>query len=174
MEHEVHHHEGHSDDPGGQRVGILAAVISLFLAMVTIQAVRLQTDAVIVRNEATDQWSFYQAKKLKSHTLELGMDLLAAMPQSEKTSAAVERYRKDIARYAEESKEIQREAQEREIAFHRTERQGTRFDFGEGLLELALVLCSLYFVSKKRLFPVIGVVAAIAGIIAAVTGLLIH
>ena len=43
---------------------------------------------------------------------------------------------------------------------------------GEGLLEIALVLSSLYFISRKKMFPVIGVVAGIAGVAIAVTGLL--
>ena len=42
----------------------------------------------------------------------------------------------------------------------------------EGLLEIALVLSSLYFISRKKMFPVIGVLAGIAGAAIAITGLL--
>jgi hypothetical protein len=175
MEHEIPHEEGgHTPDPAGQRVGVLAAVISVFLVVVTIQAQRAQTEAVIIRSEANDQWSFYQAKKLKSHTLELGRDLLNLQPQTEKVAAAVEHYKKEIDRYAEEAKEIQKEAQGKESEYHLVERRALRYDIGEGLLELGLVLCSLYFISKKLLFPVIGIVAAVSGIIIALTGLLLH
>jgi len=48
-----------------------------------------------------------------------------------------------------------------------------RYDLGEGLLEIALVLSSLYFIARKMLFPVVSIVAGIAGLIVAVTGLLI-
>jgi hypothetical protein len=48
-----------------------------------------------------------------------------------------------------------------------------RFDFGEGLLEIALVLSSLYFISRKMLFPVIGIVAGIAGAVMAASALLL-
>ena len=50
------------------------------------------------------------------------------------------------------------------------EHKALRFDFGEGLLEIGLVLTSLYFISKKMLFPGIGIVAAVMGIAAAVSG----
>ena len=40
---------------------------------------------------------------------------------------------------------------------------------GEGLLELGLVLTSLYFLSRQRLFPIIGVTAAVVGTIVGVT-----
>ena len=43
------------------------------------------------------------------------------------------------------------------------------FDFGEGLLEIGLVLTSLYFISRSKLFPVLGASAAL-GIAIAVSG----
>ena len=53
------------------------------------------------------------------------------------------------------------------------EHRGLRFDLGEGLLEIVLVLSSLYFISHKMMFPVLGVTAGIAGIAIAVSGLLL-
>jgi hypothetical protein len=35
------------------------------------------------------------------------------------------------------------------------------------------VLSSLYFISRKMLFPVVGIIAGIAGLIVAITGLLV-
>lgn len=175
MEHELHHHEGgHDADPLGQRVGILAACIGVFLAVVTIQSHRSHTQAVIVRTEANDQWSFYQAKKTKSHLLELGRDLLSNQPQSEKTAALLEHYKSEGERYAEEAKEIQKEAQQKEAECDLAERKALRFDLGEGFLELGLVLCSLYFISKKKLFPVIGVISSLSGLVIGVLGFLLH
>ena len=175
MEHELHHDEGeHSSDPAGRRVGVLAAFIAVVLAVVTIQSHRTHTRAVIVRTEANDQWSFYQAKKLKSHTLELGSDILGNLPQTEKTAASLERYKKEMERYSEEAKEIQKEARSKEKECALAERQALRYDLGEGFLELGLVLCSLYFISKKGLFPVLGVVSAVSGAVLALTGFLMH
>jgi hypothetical protein len=53
------------------------------------------------------------------------------------------------------------------------ERRALRYDFGEGLLEIGLILTSLYFISKSKMFPAVGMVAAIGGIGAAITGYLI-
>jgi hypothetical protein len=44
---------------------------------------------------------------------------------------------------------------------------------GEGFLELGLVLSSLYFLSKQRLFPIIGGIAAVIGLGLAIAGFLI-
>ena len=52
------------------------------------------------------------------------------------------------------------------------EHRALRYDIGEGLLEIGLVLSSLYFISKKMMFPVLGVIGGLAGMAIAVTGLL--
>ena len=48
------HHEGaeHKHDPLGQRVGIMAAVLAVLLAVVTISSHRAHTEAIIARSEA--------------------------------------------------------------------------------------------------------------------------
>lgn len=153
---------------------MLAALIAVVLAVVTIQSHRAHTQAVIVRTEANDQWSFYQSKKVKGHLLELGRDLLGNQPQSEKTAAIIERYKSEDERYAEEAKEIQKEAQGKEKECALVERKALRYDLGEGFLELGLVLCSLYFISRKQLFPVIGIISAVSGLVVAVLGYLLH
>ena len=43
---------------------------------------------------------------------------------------------------------------------------------GEGLLEIALVLSSLYFIARKMLFPVVGLIAGLAGLGVAAVGFL--
>jgi hypothetical protein len=48
-----------------------------------------------------------------------------------------------------------------------------RLDIGEGLLELGLVLCSLYFLARKVFFPLFGILSSIAGTIIAVTAILL-
>jgi hypothetical protein len=87
------------------------------------------------------------------------------------TAKAVEDFRAEKTRYDSESKEVMQEAQKKEAEASRVERRALRFDIGEGLLEIALVLTSLYFISRKMLFPVIGIIGGIAGVIIAITGL---
>ena len=47
--------------------------------------------------------------------------------------------------------------------------RGGRY-FGEGLLEIGLVLTSLYFISRSKLFPVMGIIGAITGVGIALSG----
>lgn len=170
---EVHHEEGEHHDPFGQGVGVLAGVIAVVLAIVTISSHRAHAAAVMERSAANDQWSFYQAKRMKYHSVELGREIVgvlgAASPQA---PAMLERYASELQRYDKESVGIQEKANEREAASKAAESRALRFDLGEGLLEIGLVMTSLYFVSRKRLFPIGGVLAAVLGAVIGASGYL--
>ena len=168
---EIHHESEGAPDPRGQKVGVLAAVLAVALAIVTIASHRAHTDAVLLKAEANDRWSFYQSKRIKLHSLELGEQLVTLLgAKNAETAKAIEDFRSDQARYEEDSKKVMKEAQEKEAEASRIEQRALRYDVGEGLLEIALVLSSLYFISRKMLFPVIGIVAGIAGALTAVLG----
>ena len=168
---EIHHESEGAPDPVGQKVGVLAAVLAVALAIVTIASHRAHTDAVLLKTEANDRWSFYQSKRIKLHSLELGEQLVTLLgAKNPETAKAIEDFRSDQARYEEDSKKVMEEAQKKEGEATRVERRALRYDVGEGLLEIALVLSSLYFISRKMLFPVIGIVAGIAGAVVAVLG----
>ncbi len=169
---EIHHESEGEHDPRGQKVGVLAAMLAVLLAIVTIASHRAHTEGVLTKTEANDLWSFYQAKRIKFHSLELGEQLVSVLgPNNPSSAKAIEGFRKEQARYTQDSKEAMAKAKEKEAESAKVERQALRFDVGEGLLEIALVLSSLYFISRKMLFPVIGIIAGIAGLAIALTGL---
>jgi Domain of unknown function (DUF4337) len=171
---ELHEPEG-PVDARSKRVGILAALLAILLAVATISSHRAHTQAVVEKTEANDQWAFYQSKKLKSHVLELGIDLLDSFTVRDAAKAAEigQKYKAEIARYDHETEEIQKKAEERSQASELAERRALRFDLGEGLLEMSLVLASMFFISKRNVFPVMALVAGTAGAILAASGYLI-
>jgi hypothetical protein len=168
------HTEVEGGDPMGKKIGVLASILAVFLGVVTIVSHRAHTDAVLFKSTANDKWSFYQAKRIKFHSLELGVDLLNAMPvRSPKAEETLARYDKEKKRYTKESNEAQEDARKTDEKAAHVEDQALRFDFGEGLIEIGLVLTSLYFIARSTLFPVVGVISALLGIGAAVSGYLL-
>jgi hypothetical protein len=154
----------HVADPDTRRVGILVGIVGILLSVVTIASHRAHTEAVIHRTESNDQWAFYQAKKIRESSNDVALTLLRALePDAAKAEAAVHKLEAARDKYADEAKDIMREAQAKDVEQKLEERRALRFDLGEGLLELGLVLCSLYFMARKRFFPVLGIVASIAG-----------
>jgi uncharacterized protein DUF4337 len=168
------HTEVEGADPFGKKIGVLASILAVLLGIVTIVSHRAHTDAVLFKSDANDKWSFYQAKRIKFHSLELGVDLLKAMTAPDTAATeTLSRYEKEKKRYTKESDEAQTDARKMDEKAADVEDQALRFDFGEGLLEIGLVLTSLYFISRSKLFPVVGVVSALLGIGAAISGYLL-
>lgn len=171
---EIHTAHEHTGDEFGRRVGVAVGIIGIVLAVVTIGSHRAHTAAVITRTEANDQWSFYQAKKLREHLVEVGAELANGLTNDPaRVKELVDRLRGDRTRYAHDADDIQNEARAKEAETVREERRALRLDIGEGFLELGLVLSSLYFLSKRRFFPVIGGLAAVVGTALGIAGLMV-
>ena len=165
------HTEVENKDPTGKKIGVMASVIAVFLAIVTIVSHRAHTDAVLYKSDANDKWAYFQSKRIKFHSLELGEDLMKVQRDPAPAVADVlARYAKEKERYAHDSDAAQEDALKMDRKAEHTEAQALRFDFGEGLLEIGMVLTSLYFISRSMLFPVVGGIAAAAGLITAITG----
>ena len=171
---EIHHESEHAIDPVGQKVGVLAAILAVLLAVVTIASHRTHTAAIIHKSDSNDEWSHYQAIRVKYHNIELGENLIAILDAK---GEAAQKLRSDFGtdkkKYLQQGKESQEKAQQSQEATESDERRALRYDIGEGLLEIGLVLSSLYFISKKMMFPVMGVVAGLTGTVIAITGLMI-
>src|SRR5579859_5668493 len=169
---EIHREHGHDTDHMGRRIGVLVGIIGILLAGVTIASHREHTAAVIHQTEANDQWSYYQAKKIRSEVLGVGASLSALVSPSLGARDAAAKMTASRDHESLEADDIKTEAEARERESLRAEQRALRFDLGEGLLELGLVLTSLYFLSKKRSFPAIGITAASLGLICSVLGAL--
>jgi len=171
---EIHHESEHAIDPTGQSVGVLAAVLAVLLAIVTIASHRTHTAAIIDKAAANDAWQHYQSTRVKYHSLELGENLLAVIgAKGEASDKMLADYSAQKKKYDKQQKEISEEADKAEKSAERDEHRALRYDIGEGLLEIGLVLSSLYFISHKKMFPAMGVIAGLSGCIIAATGLLV-
>ena len=171
---EIHHEHGHDDDPLAKRVGLAVGVIGVVLAVVTIAAHREHTRAVIERTAENDQWAYYQAKKIREHTSEVARELVLALgTDASRSEASAKKLEAMAAKYKGDAEEIQRQAREEHEATERAEHRALRFDLGEGFLELGLVLSSLYFLGRQRLFPLVGGLSALVGLVTAVSALAI-
>jgi hypothetical protein len=170
---EIHTEHEHKSDPVGQRVGVLAALLAVGLAIVTIASHRTHTAAIMHKSSANDDWAHYQSTRVKYHNLELGQSLVKVF--GAKGGAADEMLAdsaNQMKKYDAQAKEIQGEAERDDRAAETDEGRALRYDLGEGLLEIALVVSSMYFISRKMMFPAIGVIAGVSGIAIAASGLL--
>ncbi|HWS61474.1 MAG TPA: DUF4337 family protein [Steroidobacteraceae bacterium] len=154
----------HAADPHSRAVGILVGVVGIFLSVVTIASHRAHTKAVIDRTESNDLWAYHQAKKIRENTSDVAVTLLQVLQSdAARAEAAIHRLEAAREKYAADAKDLQKEAEAKDEEQKVEENRALKFDIGEGLLELGLVLCSLFFLARKTFFPALGVLASIAG-----------
>ena len=171
---EVEIPHAHEVDAFGKRVGVAVAVIGVVLSVVTIASHRQHTAAVVYRTEANDQWAYYQAKKIREYQASVGTTVVNALATDpEKSAASLKELAAQRTKYEHDAAEIQKEAQEKDAETQRSEMRTLRLDLGEGFLELGLVLSSLYFLARKKLFPTAGGVSAVLGLALAASSLLL-
>jgi hypothetical protein len=173
MSHGVPHEAQHAEDLAGKRVGLQAALLAIGLTLVTIASHRTHTHAIVARSEANDLWAHFQSKRIKLHTQELGLDLLTAQGLKGEPAEAVKKKLDDEReRQARESEKVKEQAKEKEGESALAERRGLRFDLAEGLFEIGLVMSSMYFLARRKVFPVVGLLGGLAGAVLGVVGFL--
>ena len=168
------HHEGSENDPLGKTVGVVAAVLAVMLAVVTIASHRTHTAAIMHKSTANDDWAYFQANSIKLHNVELGEGLLSVLDaKGDAADKLRAKYADQKKKYSDQKDAQQEKAQKSDETAEADEHRALRYDIGEGLLEIGLVLSSLYFISRKKMFPVMGVLAGLIGVGIAIAGLLV-
>ena len=87
----------------------LAAVAALRAGGTVNEALLLKTEAARLQSEASDQWTYYQAKGIKAATAEAARTSWLAIAKEPPTE-----YAEKVKRYGEEQTEIQKKARELE------------------------------------------------------------
>jgi len=219
LEHAEHvQHAAH--DPFDRRVAMTMAIVAAVLACVTMlshrshnETLRLQSDSLGIKNEAirfqsqanifhtraSDQWSYFQAKKNREYlydALAAAVDVTAK--ESSKSGAAQKvttGWKAKAKRYESEAKQIEADARaldeegkkaqkaadekleegaERLEDSHRAHHSASWFDYGELGIEMSLVLCSIALLTKRRSFWHSGMVIGAVGSLVASFGLFPH
>ena len=150
-------------DPYEKRVALSIAVIAVIMALFSTYGDHSKTSAIILTNQASDQWAFYQAKSIKKHIVETEDKLMAAINKSNKTS---ELSTSDAQKkYEDELKEIKEKAEEL-IAEARHETVITqKCDITELIMQVSVVLCSVAILSRWKKIWHAGLLFSFVGLI---------
>jgi Domain of unknown function (DUF4337) len=167
--HELHEHAEHGHAPGMAPVSFTMALLAVLVAVVTLLGHRSHTDEILLQNKTTDEWAYYQAKNLRRNNLEALRDMMGALQgkDAEKADAVEKKFDTSIEKYADDQKEIEHQARETEGELKQMARRADRFDIGEVLLEIGLVITSITLLTGRRLYWKLGMAFGALGIIAA-------
>src|SRR5271165_5852856 len=104
---EIHHEHEHDADPLGRKVGVMASILAVLLAVVTIASHRTHTAAIIHKSGSNDKWSEYQATRVKLHTTEMGENMVHLLgTKGESADKMLADYVAQAAKYEDSSKKL--------------------------------------------------------------------
>ncbi len=157
-------------------ISLAISILAVLVAMVTVLGHRSHTEAVLMQSRAGDQWNLYDAKKSREDNLSLDLDMLQLQPMvdSQATEAKLTEYRARLAKWNIELAQLQDKAHELEREVERAEAQAGRFDLGEALLQISVVLSSVTLFTRRRSYFVGGLTLGVAGVVIAASAWLVH
>lgn len=181
--HEQHEHAlgGHEEAHGAQpkhqkHVSFTMSVLAVMVAVVTVLGHRTHTEAVLMQARASDQWNLYQAKKIRQNDTQLAADQLslAAVRDPGAAQAMIANYKAHLAKWSGDLEKEQEVARSFEEKVEAAEKKAGRFDLGEALLEIGLVITSITLLTRQRTYWLLGMAFGVLGIAVVVRGALLH
>ena len=81
------HAEEGREHPSLAPITVTMAILAVCVAVVSLLGHRAHTEELLLQNRATDQWAYYQAKNIRRHNYEMGVDLLSLVEFKDQAQA---------------------------------------------------------------------------------------
>lgn len=161
---------------GMKHIALAISVLAVLVAMVTVLGHRTHTEAVLMQGRTTNKWDQYGDKNIRVVQLSTESDLLSLQPSS--NDAAVQtkiaENKTHIDKWKDDLKDLQKEATDLQADVARAEKRADRYDLGEALLQIAVVLSSITLLIRKRAYFLLGLVIGLAGLVVAASAFLVR
>ena len=163
-----------------RRVALVTAVFAVALAITSLGGSNAMKEMLLAQQQSSDQWAFYQAKVIREHLyrserMRLELDLLAAgdslKPEArQQMEEMLKKLSAEEERYRDEKKEIEQEAKKLEHERDMNRSKDPYFDYGEVLLQIAIVMASISILALSRQVFYFAVVVAAIGAVMSLNG----
>lgn len=173
---EGHGEHGALHDPFTTRVSLSISILAVILAITTMLGHRAASEGSQKQAEAFDQWAYYQAKNGRQFTAQKTFELEGVITavDREKSDKLAESLKKEVEKYEDDKREISDKAKELQGERDLMQKKVDKFEAGESLLEISLVLCSITLITRRSVLWFIGLAVAACGLYFAVLGYLLH
>ena len=135
-------------------VALSTAVLAVLAAIAGLLSAHHVDEAMMNQIEASDQWSYYQAKSIKASVLDAKMSL---------TGTANESDRSKYDRYEKEQEEIKSEAERKEAAAKSNFHKHQVFARGVTMFQIAIAIAAISALTRKRRFWFVSLLFGAAG-----------
>jgi hypothetical protein len=166
-------------------IAVYIGMLAVALALCSVGGGNATKEATARNIEASNAWAFFQAKNIRRHDLRLQIGqlelTLAINPAlSEPARKAVEekiaKYKKDEARLTSEPEtgegvnELRERGKALELQRNQAMRKDPYFDYGQALLQIAIVLASVSIITGGTILLVLSGILAAGGVISMLNG----
>ncbi|TMA22810.1 MAG: DUF4337 domain-containing protein [Deltaproteobacteria bacterium] len=145
------------------------AVLAVLAAVSSGQYANQFSRTILAQAEASDQWSYFQAKSIKRHIVTGQVELLKALATTApQAAAALDKLQADdaaaVKKYEQELAEAkaQAEATEKQKLLH--QRQGNWFQGAFIILQAGVVLCTVASSAKRKELWALAIALGLAGL----------
>jgi hypothetical protein len=156
-------------------LALSSVILAVCATLSTFRGGSFSTRTMLSQTQASDQWSFYQAKSLKANMYELSkqelerqLKLLPAKGSADlhrSFEEQIQEYQKRINRYDEERAQIEKEARKFESTREDAMKHGQAFGIAVIFFQVAILLSSIAALMKKKLVWVLGVATGLGGLV---------
>jgi uncharacterized protein YlzI (FlbEa/FlbD family) len=161
-------------------LALITVIVALGATLSTLRVGSFSNRSILRQTQASNQWSYFQAKSIKGYLYELQKEKLetdlmiisGTVPKniSEEIENKISSYSKKIMTYEKERAEILTEAKNLETERDAALQHSQAFGMAVILLQLSILLSSIAALMKKKAVWAVGLVLGVLGSICFANG----
>jgi len=158
-------------EPWLNYLALTTVIFAVCATLSTLKGGGYGSKAVMSQAQASDQWSYYQAKSIKGYLYELQRDKLELELKTGARGAAgeyrkkVQFYQDEIDRYKEEKEAIKKKAEALEASRNDAQKHSGGFGLAAMFLQIAILLSSIAALMKQKYFWFLGLAGGAFGLV---------
>lgn len=169
-------------EPWLNYLALTTVIFAVCATLATFKGGGYSTRSVMSQSQASDQWSFYQAKSIKSYMYQMQKENLELrikdLPASMSQQAAgyqekIADYAKKIEKYEQEKTEIQEKAKQLESVRDEAQQHSKAFGMAIIFLQISILLSSIAGLLKKKPVWYGGLATGVVGLFFFMDGFLL-
>ena len=167
----LHEHMEHRAEESKEKwimgVALTSAFLAALAAVSSLMAGFHANEAMIQRIKSSDQWSFYQAKGIKSAVLSTKIELLKSFKKSvsEQDEKKIEQYKEDQDKISEDAKKFEEDSEDH-LKHHETLAHSVTF------FQVAIAIGAIAALTRRKMFWFVSMGFGAIGLVFFILGFL--
>ena len=167
-------------EPWLNYLALTTVILAVCATLSTLKGGGFSTRSVISQAQASDQWSYYQAKSIKGYIYDLQKEKLEMELKSLRAGVSrslvaeyekkIDSYGQKVKKYDEDKEEIKKKAEDLEKQRDDAQKHSSAFGLAAMFLQIAILLSSIAALMKKKLFWLLGLAAGCFGLVSFLNG----